>query len=101
VSHSPGCEPGAAIPRSEGLDSSFMRKKQRANNGSADHVHGARKSPMKTWSTTAIRLLLGAIDGARSGDGRGMPPVLLTEDGLLPLQKDSVQWVMHAKNYSA
>jgi hypothetical protein len=55
-----------AIPRSDGVadgcdgvDSSFMRKKRRANNGSADHVHGARRSPMKTWSTTAMRLLLG------------------------------------------
>jgi hypothetical protein len=56
---------------------------------------------MKTWSTTAIRLLLGASMALALGMGTGMPPVLLAEDGLLTLQKDSAQWVMLAKNYSA
>lgn len=56
---------------------------------------------MKTWSTTAIRLLLGASMALALGMGTGVPSVLLAEDGLLHLQKNSVQWVMPAKNYSA
>ena len=56
---------------------------------------------MKTWSTTAIRLPLGASMALALGMGTGMPPVLLAADGLLPLQKDSAQRVMPGKNYSA